>query len=77
LFFIKGLICIVIAFKIFDDVYPHIIGANLWDFLNMLFTEIGPTVVLIVASTIKSKKSTLNEDEDIEHEKELHSFENR
>lgn len=73
----KGLICVIIAFKVFGDVYPHNIGANLWDFLNMLFTEIGPTVVLIIASTLKSKKSTPNEDEDIENEKELHSFENR
>ena len=73
MFFIKGLIGLITAFKLFDDVYPTSIGANEWDFFNMLLTEIGPNIVFIYVSNRKSKTENPNEGKisiDNENEKE-------
>lgn len=76
LFLLKGFSGLAIAFRLFDDIYPTYFGANVWDFLTMLFTEIGPTVVFIILS---SKKNSVQNDQetpegDIEKERELTSY---
>ena len=58
---------LITAFRFFDDVYPVNIGANIWDFLMMLITEIGPTLVFVVLS---NKKPT-PQPQDQENETEL------
>lgn len=76
LFLIKGISGLATAFRLFDDIYPTSIGANVWDFLTMLATEIGPTVVFIFLSS--KKASTPNDQEtpdgDFEKEKELTTY---
>lgn len=75
----KGILGLVTAFKLFDDIYPISFGANLWDFLNMLVTEIGPTLVFILVSTKKQVESTpgLETRDTMENERELTSYEGR
>lgn len=73
LFFIKGFLCLLTAFKCFDDVYPLSIGANPWDFFMMLFTEIGPTFVFVILSNKKPSQQTPDE----ENETEMKNYENQ
>jgi hypothetical protein len=78
LFLLKGILGLVTAFKVFDDIYPIIIGANVWDFLNMLITEIGPTLVFIILSSKKSETTPREDGDDLnENERELTNYDIR
>lgn len=73
LFFLKGVLSLITAFKFFDDVYPVSVGPNIWDFLLMLITEIFPTFAFVILS--RSSKGTENEETpDYERETELRDY---
>lgn len=72
MFVIKGLIGVVSSFGAFDDIYPVSIGPNVWDFLMILFTEIGPTAVFIFFA--KKNKDRVTIDREEEYETEMHTY---
>ena len=63
LFIIKGLISVLISFQVWDDLYPAKMGANLWDFLLILLTEIGPTAVFLFLAKRNKKVDENNTNE--------------
>jgi len=71
LFFLKGVFGLITAFRVFDDIYPTYFGANVWDFMMMLITEISPTFVFVALSSRKPKQT-----EETPDETELRTYEN-